>query len=315
MFALRLPKVVLPPVACLVVVLGVRTVLAQAPEQHPGEQEQSSAADQAARLLRRGKAKEALAQLDRHLKQNPQDDAARRLRIRVYLTLAQPERAEADARHLAARHPRDANYADLLGTVLFHQGKVKQALEQFDRAIELDPRRRAGHWQRGIACYYVGRYDEGAGQFKLYLKVDAADVENAVWHYLCVARAHGHREARRRLFPLGRDPRVPLQEVYHLFAGRGTPQQVLARLEEKTDRRGRPLSAQQRLLRRFYAHLYLGLYYEVHGKFRQAEKHLEQAVQCRLAPHYMWYVARVHRDWLQGKLKPEVAPPQGGAPP
>ncbi len=270
---------------------------------------------QALELLQSGKPQAALPLLDRHLKAHPEDEAARRLRIQVHLSLARPEAAEPDARYLAQKHPRDADYADLLGSVLFHQGKVKDALKQFDRAIALDPRRRPGHWQRGIACYYVGQYEQGAKQFELYLQVDAADVENAVWHYLCVARSSGHRAARKRLFPLGRDPRVPLQEVYHLFAGRGTPQQVLARVEEKTDRQGRPLSAQARLLRRFYAHLYLGLYYEVHGQIPQAKKHLDQAIQCPLAPHYMWYVARVHRMWLEGKLGAQATAPVAAAPP
>ncbi len=287
-----------------------------APRPAPARQPPSdSPAARAAALLRAGKPRAALPLLDRHLRQHPHDETARRLRIDVHLTLAQPQAAEADARRLAEKHPRDADYADLLGSVLFHQGKVKDALEQFDRAIALDPRRRPGHWQRGIACYYVGRYDQGARQFELYLQVDAADVENAVWHYLCVARARGHREARRRLFPPGRDPRVPLQEVYRLFAGRGTPRQVLARLEEKTDEQGRPLSGRARRLRRFYAHLYLGLYHEIHGRVPQARKHLEQAIQCQLAPHYMWYVARVHRDWLQGKLGAQAAAPPGGAKP
>ncbi len=291
-------------------VLGALPAAAQQPESSPQEPP-----SQATRLLRAGQAKQALALLDGHLKRHPQDDAARRLRIQAHLILAQPHAAEPDARLLARKHPRNADYADLLGSVLFHQGKVKEALGEFDRAIRLDPQRRPGHWQRGIACYYVGQYEQGARQFELYLQVDAADVENAVWHYLCVARSRGHQEARKRLFPPGRDPRVPLPEVYRLFAGRGTPQQVLDRLKEKNDSQGRPLSQRAMRLRRFYAHLYLGLYYEVHGDIPQAKKHLDQAIQCRLAPHYMWYVARVHRRWLEGKLGPQAVPPPGKAGP
>jgi hypothetical protein len=53
--------------------------------------------------------------------------------------------------------------------------------------------------------------------------------------------------------------------------------------------------------RLFYAHLYLGLYYEVMGDAKLALQHLNEAVG-KPRPHpYMWDVARVHRELLQAK--------------
>jgi lipoprotein NlpI len=49
----------------------------------------------------------------------------------------------------------------------------------------------------------------------------------------------------------------------------------------------------------FYAHLYIGLYYEAAGDAKAAREHLERAVSYR-ANHYMGDVARVHL----GLMKP-----------
>src|SRR5438105_1745593 len=82
------------------------------------------------------------------------------------------------------------------------------------------------------------------------------DVENAAWHFLCVARLSGLAKARASLLPITNDSRVPMMQIYALFAGKAKPDDVLAAAKA-----GTPTAAQ---LRRqlFYANLYLGLYYE-----------------------------------------------------
>ena len=52
--------------------------------------------------------------------------------------------------------------------------------------------------------------------------------------------------------------------------------------------------------RRFYAHLYLGLYYESLGDPQRALRHLTSATEHRIG-HYMWDVARVARNTLSTK--------------
>ena len=54
------------------------------------------------------------------------------------------------------------------------------------------------------------------------------DVENAAWHFLCVARAESPAKARAALLPVGPDARVPMREVYQMFRGTLTPEQVLS---------------------------------------------------------------------------------------
>jgi hypothetical protein len=50
--------------------------------------------------------------------------------------------------------------------------------------------------------------------------------------------------------------------------------------------------------RLFYAHLYLGIYYDLNGDRAKALRDLNLATEKNLADQYMWHVARVHRDVL-----------------
>src|SRR5262245_32502278 len=183
------------------------------------------------------------------------------------------------------------------GLVHFKAGKIQESLADFDRYIALNPKARISHWQRGISCYYAGRFDDGRKQFEEYQTYHDADVENAVWRYLCMARSVGMAKARADLLKVGKDTRVPMHEIYELFAGRVKPADVL-----EAARDGKPADAElnQRL---FYAHLYLGLFYETEGDAARALEHLTKAANDHRIGHYMWDVARVHRELLEKKSK------------
>jgi hypothetical protein len=53
----------------------------------------------------------------------------------------------------------------------------------------------------------------------------------------------------------------------------------------------------------FYAHLYLGIYYEVAGDKTKALEHLTLAEKGRIS-HYMGDVAHVHAELLRKQIKP-----------
>jgi lipoprotein NlpI len=188
--------------------------------------------------------------------------------------------------------PKSAAAYDLRGSLHFKLGKAKESVADFNRYLELRPDERNGHWRRGISLYYAGEYDEGRKQFEGYEKVDTNDVENAVWHFLCVARPSGVAKARASILKIGTDRRVPMAQVYQLFAGKIKPDDVLEAVKA-----GDP-SEKERNARLFYAHLYLGLYHEVNGDAKKALEHLKTATDHRVE-HYMWDVARVHRDLLK----------------
>lgn len=188
--------------------------------------------------------------------------------------------------------PKNAEALDRRGNACFKAGLIEESARDFDQYIKVVPDAANGHWRRGITLYYAKRYDDGRKQFEGYEKVDTNDVENAVWHFLCVARKDGVAKARQSLLKIGRDGRVPMMEVYSLYAGKSKPEDVLS-VAQAGDPDKQSLNS-----RLFYAHLYLGLYYEVEGKPDLALKHLSESAEHRIG-HYMWDVARVHRDLLK----------------
>jgi lipoprotein NlpI len=88
--------------------------------------------------------------------------------------------------------------------------------------------------------------------------------------------------------PVGPDSRVPMREVYEMFRGTTGPEKVLA-------------AAGSNPSSEFYAHLYVGLYFEAIGRKADALAHIKAAAADRYASAggYMNRVARVHLAILQ----------------
>ena len=170
----------------------------------------------------------------------------------------------------------------------FERGRVVESAAGFDTLVKLAPDVAPQLWQRGIALYYAGRYADCRAQFESHRRVNPDDVENAAWHFLCVARAESPEKARSALLPVGPDLRVPMREVYDMFRGQRKPEEVLAAA-------GNSASGQ------FYAQLYLGLYFEALGDKRRALEHITAAAGDRFAAAggYMHTVAKVHLGILR----------------
>jgi len=172
----------------------------------------------------------------------------------------------------------------------FERGRIDQSVLAFDQLVTVVPRAMPQLWQRGIALYYAGRYDDCRKQFEAHRTVNPDDVENAAWHFLCVARAESPARARAALLPVGRDARVPMHEVYELYKGTMTPEQVLR-------------AAGSDVGGLFYANLYVGLYREAVGDASGGREQLAAAASDRFrsAGGYMHIVARVHWARLSGE--------------
>ena len=173
-------------------------------------------------------------------------------------------------------------------TAHFQAGRVAESAAEFDNVVKLAPDYAPQLWQRGIALYYAGRYRDCRAQFESHRTVNPDDVENAAWHFLCVARAESVERARAALLPVGPDARVPMREVYEMFRGTIGPEKVLAAAGAST-------------APEFYAHLYVGLYFDVIGRKAEALAHIKAAAADRYASAggYMNRVARVHLAILQ----------------
>ena len=186
---------------------------------------------------------------------------------------------------LVAQQPRellDRAVAD------FERGRISESAAGFDALIKVRPDVAPELWQRGITLYYAGRFADCRAQFESHRTVNPNDVENAAWHFLCVARAESPAKAKAALLPVGPDARVPMRQVYDLFRGVLTPEAVLKAA-------GSQPSAQ------FYAQLYLGLYFEALGDDRRALEHITAAAADRFAAAggYMHMVAKVHLGILK----------------
>ena len=186
------------------------------------------------------------------------------------------------------------------GDAYFKRGRFAEAADDYEKMVELDASMDAGHWRRGIACFYAGRYDRAARQFEIYNTFDNVDRENGIWRYFSQVKAVGKEKAQAGLLKYAKDDREPFPSVYQLFEGKRTPEQVLAKIAEAK------LSDGEREQRLFYAHLYIGLNHAVEGRAKEATEHLRKAVANTWAPgsgygpDYMWHVGRVHFDLLQG---------------
>lgn len=264
----------------------VATVSAEEPpDATPPDADQLSRAQQA---WQAGRYTEVVEIASAALGSRPDDANFYRLRAAAQGKLHRHVEAVADYDELLALDPGEARVFQWRGSELFKLGQMDRSLADFDRYLELRPAEAPGHWQRGITLYYLGRYREGREQFEAYQGVDDADVENVVWRFLCQARETSLAEARQAILPVGFDRRVPMAEVYRLFAGQTTPEEVLAAVE-----RDQPPPA-DRDVRQFYAELYLGLYFEAAGDADRSLDYLRHAAGDHELDHYMWDVARVH---------------------
>lgn len=198
----------------------------------------------------------------------------------------------------ADRHFRD-------GVERFFAADIPGSAAAFDRLVALSPDTLPHLWQRGLVLYYARRFADGRVQFERHQTANPNDVENAAWHFLCVAKTDGVEAARTLFIPIAGDGRVPMREIHALYAGTGSVEAVL----KAADADGMPTPDERDHL--CYAHLYLGLYHEVTGDEAKARSHMRKAAIDFRMDHYMGQVAQVHlqvRGW-QDAAEPSVTPP------
>lgn len=191
---------------------------------------------------------------------------------------------------LSSAQTRGENPQDVFERAVddFERGRVAESAAGFDSLVKLVPNSAPQLWQRGIALYYAGRDKDCRAQFESHRTVNPNDVENAVWHFLCVARAESPERAKAALLPVGPDSRIPMREVYDMFRGTRRPEEVLTA-------GGTGASGQ------FYARLYVGLFYEATGNKKLALENITAAAADRFAAAggYMHTVAKVHLGILE----------------
>jgi len=200
---------------------------------------------------------------------------------------------------LCELEPNNLNYQMMLGDISFAAGQMDACVAAYDKLIELQPSLEPRLWQRGLALYYAKKFEKGVQQFETHQLVNTQDVENAVWHLLCAAKISNVEAGRKKLIPISEDRRVPMAQIYEMYAGRMTPEQVLNIANQTSP--SVELDSEQHRLQRYYAHLYIGLYFEMLENEQASLDSMKKA--AALNPlgktNFMGQVARVHLQLRQ----------------
>ena len=247
--------------------------------------------DKAAEAYRAGKVKEAVAFADRAVTAEPENPRLHFFKGQLHNAIREYNKAIAAYTKALELKPPAAVETDLhqeRGEAYFKAAKIKESIADFDAFLKAVPRQDPHHWQRGISYYYADEFKKGYEQCERHQTVNSNDVENAVWHFLCLARAKGIEEAKKKLIPIVSDGRIPMMEVHALFGGKSTPEKVLA----KAKANGVQGARLERQL--FYAHLYLGLWYEAKKEMKLRDQYIGLAAAVADNHGYMGDVARVH---------------------
>ncbi|MDR3403807.1 MAG: hypothetical protein P4L99_15020 [Chthoniobacter sp.] len=171
-------------------------------------------------------------------------------------------------------------------------GAFPEAVADFEKVIALDPTKDAGNWRLGIAYYFAGEYAKAELQFEKYHAYDGHDRENGIWKFLAQEKIDGVAKARAEMLTYTEFDREPFPALYDMYAGKRTPDDVLAEMESKGLTKD-PVVA-------FDGYYYTGLQEALLGHRIRAIELLRKAVDLMPRPEtvYMWNVARLHWERL-----------------
>jgi len=178
------------------------------------------------------------------------------------------------------------------GDLQMFLGNFAEAEADYKQMVVLDPAQDSSHWRLGIAMYFAGHPEQAAAQFDKYHSFDNVDRENGIWRYLSHRAAFGAKKAREQLLKYEKDDRPPFPEVYRLFEGSLTSDDVLKAVPNGP-------STPQRDSRLFYSHLYVGFFASAEGDTDRALNSLREATlnpwprDAGYGPNYMWQVGRL----------------------
>ena len=245
--------------------------------------------------MQRGDKDEALIAVTKAVDSDPMNPSGYAARAVIYDARREFDKAIADYSKVIEFSPATIGAYQRRGENQFRLGRFAESVADFDKVIELEPERAPHHWQRGISLYYAGEFERGAKQFDRHKTVNPNDVENAVWHYLCIARLSGSEKAQAGMMKIEGDARVPMMRVHAMFSGNAISADVLKEAEAGE------ATIDERKQRLFYAHLYIGLFQETAGQSDSAREHILIAVEKYAVDDYMGDVARIQAAAMKRK--------------
>ncbi|MGB0579602.1 MAG: tetratricopeptide repeat protein [Limisphaerales bacterium] len=293
----------------ILAILFCASVVSEAAEKSKLEEQLRAAVA----AYRRGDHQGALKTLDIAVKDHPKSIAAWANRSHMNTALKRYPQAVADATAALKLDSDDAELYQMRGEAHFRNVQMEEAIKDFDEFIKRRPSREPHHWQRGIAHYYAGQYAKGRRQFTVHQTVNGNDVENAVFHFICTAKAIDVKTAQKEFISISGDSRIPMFQIHRLFAGNMTVEQVLeaaGRPSPDDILNRRPLTAAAKVRQEFYANYYIGLYYDSHGEAKKAGDYIFKAAKTADLNGYMGDCARVHAALIRRAEKKKTAAPK-----
>lgn len=263
--------------------------------------------------LAQGKAKEAVRLATAGIRADATNHFAYIKRAQIHDLILQRSAAVKDYTTALQYNPRAGEAYHLRGCSQFKLGRVKEAISDWLMYVRrFEPKAEVHHWQLGIAYAMDGRFAEGRKQFEWHWTVNHSDAEVAFWQFLCVSRLDGLSQARAELIKVDEDKRVPMAALHGLYAGRVRPSAVMKEVAA-----GAP-DASELATRQFFAHWYIGLFYEAAGRLPEALMHVDRAARIALGNAHLGFrgdspngqlrggdVVMVHRDRIKAALEQE----------
>lgn len=188
-------------------------------------------------------------------------------------------------------------------------GSFEKAMWAFDSALYLTPGHRDPQlWQRGIACFYRGRCEDGTKQFEADMTENGNDIEEVIWHFLCRCKMNGFRKAQSEGFlaictPTSGDtapPPAPMPHVLPFYQGRATVDDVFKAARNPD---GSPAKSYNNTNAIAYANFYVGLYYEMQGDLLKAAEYLRAATDIN-NPDYIGRLMATHSKLVDKMVSP-----------
>ena len=189
--------------------------------------------------------------------------------------------------------------------VLFRMDRFEEAVKDYDMAVRFGrPHSGDSCWERGLALYYTGDFRGGEEQFYRYHRVGPLDIENGLWRFLCIAEEEGTEKAREAILDYSQKVRMPFPALLDLYLERGTAEAVVEQAKERTP------PPRQLTTNLFYAHYYIGKYYEIIEDEERALLHVREALKHSIA-HFMYACAQADERRLAARKNAE--PKNSGA--
>jgi lipoprotein NlpI len=223
-----------------------------------------------------GKLDQAMADFDTLLEQVPNDPNTLYARAWVLSQRGEDAAAIADLDKVLAQAPEDRDALVDRGGLNIRAGRYDAAIQDFSALLKLEPQSAAAAYNRGRARYAKGDYKAAAADFSLTSKLRADNPYAALRHYLAEGHITGQlsnqdaalKKAAERL-----EPEVWPRPLLELFLGTGTPEALLAGINEVPAKQRPPVLCE--------ANYYLGERALIAGDQEAARKFFQAAADTK----------------------------------